>query len=663
MPTNTTRSLTTTLILSLVFSVVSSVLFWPQVGEAAKTKSATWSKTFVKDIYYASTDGKENKIYMWLLGLRDPNVSIKYYAKVYNIDTDRYVADGDTISVGTRLRFEPVEHKDTDISWNGTGYTTDTPYGHWVENAGPPARQNCLQSDYLNERYNPSAGRITVHVPLNIDPPEVSVDVSNSTAGLEHLGGNRYRVTSSGQVRPRFVFGSTDGKFYYRYRLLNPGSVDVQANSDGCVANDYPMRTMPRESGWFLPSDGTTFVLNAPQRTISFNLTAVDPNNPPNPPTINGSLSGTTELVPGQRNDFAFKANDPDGDQIRYLIDWNMDGLVDIRLPSVSEGTWINSGTKLTAKNPEWDTVGTYTFQARTRDQNGLDSAWTTHTVIVKEDVTTTPLTVSCSGDTDPATVGVEMNWNASATGGSGAYTYSWSGNGIVAGTPGDSVPVTYSSVGSTGIKAVSVEVSDGVTTNVASCYVNIEEVSVVTEPLTAVSCLASPSSAEENTTVWWYGSKTGGTSPFTYSWTGDSGLSDDTKNTSHTYIYDAANPSRDATFSVTDALGTTLTDTCSVEITEAPTPAPGSAEPTITAEPPLVRKGESTEITWEINLNTSCTLSPNLVAELSKTGDDFLSADHVSIPVYGRTEFWIDCVGWPRAEVTVQVLPSVEEN
>jgi hypothetical protein len=118
----------------------------------------------------------------------------------------------------------------------------------------------------------------------------------------------------------------------------------------------------------------------------------VPPIGIPNPPTI-------TILTPSAgRNidndiDFSFVATDPDGDDIQYLIDWNNDGSVDETSPTLSSGTAYMSDRM-------WNSEGTYTVRAQTRDEGGLLSPWATEDISIAN-----PSAGSCSGTFPNATL------------------------------------------------------------------------------------------------------------------------------------------------------------------------------------------------------------------------------------------------------------------
>ena len=77
---------------------------------------------------------------------------------------------------------------------------------------------------------------------------------------------------------------------------------------------------------------------------------------------------------------FTFTATDPQGDQIRYGVDWDMDGTADDWLPAGV--TYVNSGVSQSIAH-SWLTTGAKTFQALTQDYLGLNSSWTSYNITI----------------------------------------------------------------------------------------------------------------------------------------------------------------------------------------------------------------------------------------------------------------------------------------
>jgi hypothetical protein len=93
-------------------------------------------------------------------------------------------------------------------------------------------------------------------------------------------------------------------------------------------------------------------------------------NEPPGAPTITGPNGGK----PGIQYTFTFNAVDPDGDNVKYLIDWG---------DATSDTTsFAASGTGVDASHT-WADEGAYTITASAEDSNGVVGPQTTKTMNV----------------------------------------------------------------------------------------------------------------------------------------------------------------------------------------------------------------------------------------------------------------------------------------
>ncbi|GAG94715.1 unnamed protein product, partial [marine sediment metagenome] len=88
----------------------------------------------------------------------------------------------------------------------------------------------------------------------------------------------------------------------------------------------------------------------------------LDPNAP-NAPIIEGPASGKV----GNELEYTFNAEDPNGDDVKYHIDWD-DGN--------SETTTFNPSGKDVKVKHNWSEEGTYTIKAAAEDTNGLVGPW-----------------------------------------------------------------------------------------------------------------------------------------------------------------------------------------------------------------------------------------------------------------------------------------------
>ena len=90
----------------------------------------------------------------------------------------------------------------------------------------------------------------------------------------------------------------------------------------------------------------------------------------PNKPTINGTNNGKI----GSTYTYTFVSTDPEGDSVSYYIKWG-DG---------AETTWTAlqpSGSPGYTESHTWSIKGSYTIEAKTKDNYGAESDWTTLSV------------------------------------------------------------------------------------------------------------------------------------------------------------------------------------------------------------------------------------------------------------------------------------------
>lgn len=346
-----------------------------------------WNKAFdIRLAYFWNWDGLSGygNSSGWTNALDNPNVTVTYNVRITNADTNAVINDGDSVALGTRIKLNFLKHAYTDISWFGTGYSEDSPYGEWREEGmAPPKEDTCKDKDFLRKYIppsNPYNYALSMYIPLVIDSPNKSItNLSGLTRCVTdketEIGGMSVTctVSSVGKINPKFNFSSTKGTFYYRYYLHKQKYEPV-----GCYGNNIGLRKITKmaydQFGWAAPEVAdTTFQLSVPEKTITYTLNAYQPNNPPAPPTITGPKTGYRNAT----YTFGFKSTDPDGDRIRYAVDWDKNGVADQYLPASGN---VSSGTLLNA-NKIWSTLGSKTFQAATLDDKGVWSGWTSYTI------------------------------------------------------------------------------------------------------------------------------------------------------------------------------------------------------------------------------------------------------------------------------------------
>jgi hypothetical protein len=126
---------------------------------------------------------------------------------------------------------------------------------------------------------------------------------------------------------------------------------------------------------------------------------------------------------------FRFLSTDPDGDEIRYEIDWDNNQSVDQSFPGDTRYVTSNVPQETTKL---FSSAVDHTFLARATDDKGASSGWTNYS-IQKVDTTlvnANPIYASCaiSNPTDQRLISLNspVTWTVVANGGDGNYRYLW---------------------------------------------------------------------------------------------------------------------------------------------------------------------------------------------------------------------------------------------
>jgi len=312
----------------LILGIVTTSMLLGGMGKV-EAKSAVYSAAWPTPDSYDTGEA----------GLANPSVSVTYVTTLKNTDTGAIISDGATLTVGTRFT-ALISHNNTDISWFGTGYNNDSPYGYWLNGAGPtPPNENyvvSVDSSYSGEMY----------YSLSINPPTKNFSSAGSTAGLVCSANGQCTITSPGTINATFVFNATNAQWW-----LSTGASTI--NSQTAVAAP-----------------------NIPIQTITFNLTAVGGNKAPSAPTVTCPATGVT----GTDYDFTATATDPDGDTLKYSYDWDNNGVGDQNVPASG---YVNSGIAQTAKH-QWVSTGSKTIKVQACDsKNNCSAGWGSCTIVI----------------------------------------------------------------------------------------------------------------------------------------------------------------------------------------------------------------------------------------------------------------------------------------
>ncbi|MFA6446186.1 MAG: hypothetical protein WCW14_02975 [Candidatus Paceibacterota bacterium] len=153
-----------------------------------------------------------------------------------------------------------------------------------------------------------------------------------------------------------------------------------------------------------------------------------------------------------------------------------------------------------------------------------------------------TIMTASCSASPSTLSTGSSVTWTATVSGGNSPYTVNWSGDDSLSGT-GSSITKVYSSSGTKSAQIANVTSADGQTlVNISCGNVTVNSPGGPDGPggpavyTLVASCSANPASVTVGSSVLWSAIISGGTTPYSYVWTGSDNLSVTTSSVSKTY-------------------------------------------------------------------------------------------------------------------------------
>jgi len=173
-------------------------------------------------------------------------------------------------------------------------------------------------------------------------------------------------------VNPRIVHTGDDEATCIFIKGASPGSVYYSTTEDGGATWSTPEEV---EDSDYVPEEykaadvcgfGAAW-MNEDDGNIYFGRIG---NAPPGAPTITGPI----EVQKGELTDYTFVAIDPDGDDVKYLIDWGD--------TSTEETGYEASGVSVVVSHT-WAEKGTYIITAKAQDINGLTGPEGTLTVTV----------------------------------------------------------------------------------------------------------------------------------------------------------------------------------------------------------------------------------------------------------------------------------------
>lgn len=164
-----------------------------------------------------------------------------------------------------------------------------------------------------------------------------------------------------------------------------------------------------------------------------------------------------------------------------------------------------------------------------------------------------------CQASPSSVETGDQVRWTAYPSGGTGNYSYDWSGTNSLNGS-GKTVYKTYSSTGS---KDATVRITSDGQTITRDCSVDVNRqynYNNDNNGSLSISCYPDQTQVPVGRSVTWRSSVDGGDGDYSYRWTGTDGLSSRSRTDSETYDTPGV---KSATLRVTDGNGDSDTQNC----------------------------------------------------------------------------------------------------
>jgi hypothetical protein len=321
-------------------------------------------------------------------------VSISYNAHAKEVDEDgnvvRTLSCGSSVPEGTRVLFEFQPHEYTDIYWFGTGSVWDSPYGDWLAGAvAPPLAERCTEKNlyHVYTEYSSFSKTDVTHklyAALSVAPSAKSTTVTGDAGSCTPQGdGQLCMLSNEGTETVTFSFAPTTGHFYSgNFYIDARGTNRVAAKNlagfggPGYCSKTSQTYTVPMQLNLGAATSGKkgggTYTMEVPQQTIPCTIHVAEAAPDNNAPTSPNLSQGAGACVVGEPYVISMSASDPDGDDIRYAVDWDNNGSVDEYVPASG---FVASGTTQTTSRT-YASAGQKSVRVRAEDEKGLASAW-----------------------------------------------------------------------------------------------------------------------------------------------------------------------------------------------------------------------------------------------------------------------------------------------
>lgn len=351
--------------LGSVFAITIFLL----MASSVRAESVSWGTHIPYTLTTIAGDASDGSRCLPILG--QVQASVQYSARALDPATGASLCNS-TVPKGKQIRLEFTPYSSSDIYWVGTGYAWDSPYGDWTTGAvAPPLAQMCVDKNYYWTN-----GDSHFYASLSLDPAVKSIgNVGGLSCGSPEADGSmNCTADNEGVYAPIFDFASTYGHFYQAQRDGGSNSCFWGHSSTNPKLYTSENIHWPMDgTGWRFCSGNAPYTLTVPAQSISCPITVVDADGdaPAKPSVV---ATGSLQCVTGTPHSISITATDPDGDDVRYGVDWDANGTVDQFLPSSG---YVPSGTTLTASRT-YATTGAKNLKVIAIDERGLTSGWAT---------------------------------------------------------------------------------------------------------------------------------------------------------------------------------------------------------------------------------------------------------------------------------------------
>jgi len=204
---------------------------------------------------------------------------------------------------------------------------------------------------------------------------------SISSDGTIYVGGQKlYAINPGGTIKwtfdlesNRIIFQSSpaisaDGTIYVGTNINEVSGGDIIAvNPDGTEKWRKRIANLWVDSSPCIGEDGTVYIGSSYDMGKGYlhAFGTVESNDPPNTPTISGTINGKVR----EEYYYTFTSIDPDNNPVSYYIDWGDD--------TTTETMDFASGEQGSASHI-YNARGEYTIKAKARDTLGEESDWAT---------------------------------------------------------------------------------------------------------------------------------------------------------------------------------------------------------------------------------------------------------------------------------------------